>query len=33
MYFQASEYKEKNSLELNNNDNILIYPTYAKGRA
>ena len=32
MYFQASEYKERNFLELNNN-NTLICPTYIKGEA
>ena len=31
MYFQASEYKERNFLELNNN--TLICPTYIKGEA
>ena len=33
MYFQASEYKGRNFLELNNNNNILIYLTYTKDRA
>jgi len=33
MYFQVSEYKERNFLELNNDGNIPIHPTYAKGRA
>ena len=33
MYFQASEYKGRNFLELNNNNNILIHLTYTKDRA
>ena len=33
MYFQVLEYKERNFLNLNNNDNILIYLIYAQGRA
>jgi len=32
MYFQASEYKERNFLELNNDDNISICLIYAKSR-
>ena len=33
MYFQVSEYKGKNFLELNNNNNTLICPIYTKGGA
>ena len=33
MYFQALEYKERNFLELNNNDYQPIHPTYSKGSA
>jgi len=32
MYFQASEYKKRNFLELNNDNNIPICLIYAKGR-
>ena len=30
MYFQALDYKGKNFLNLNDNDNIPIWPTYLK---
>jgi len=33
MYFQASDYKGRNFLELNNNNDKPICPTYSKGRA
>ena len=33
MYFQASEYKERNFLDLNNNNNHHIHPIYTKDRA
>ena len=33
MYFQASNYKERNFLNLNNNDSNPICPTYLKNRA
>jgi len=33
MYFQASDYKRKHFLELNNDDNQPICPTYSKGGA
>ena len=33
MYFQASEYKGRNFLELNDNDHQPICPTYSKGGA
>ena len=33
MIFQALEFKERKFLELNNDDNSLIYFTYSKGRA
>jgi len=33
MYFQASEYKERNFLELNSDDHQPICPTYSKGGA
>jgi len=33
MYFQVSEYKGKNFLKLNNNNNTLICPIYIKGGA
>ena len=33
IYFQASEYKGRNFLKLNNDDNTLIYSTYTKGKA
>jgi len=33
IYFQTSEYKERNFLEFNNDNNTLICPIYAKGRA
>ena len=31
MYLQALEYKERNFLDLNNNNNQPIQPTYTKG--
>ena len=33
MYFQASEYKERNFLDLNNDNNQHIHPTYTKSGA
>ena len=33
MHFQASEYKRRNFLDLNNNDNQPIWPIYTKGSA
>ena len=33
MYFQASEYKRRNFLKLNNNDHQPIHSTYSKGCA
>jgi len=33
MYFQALKYKGRNFLDLNNNNNQHIYPTYAKDGA
>jgi len=33
MYFQASEYKEREFLKINNNDNIPICLIYTKDRA
>lgn len=33
MYFQASIYKRRNFLNLNNDDGSPICPTYLKGRA
>ena len=33
MYFQASEYKGRNFLDLNNDDNQPICPMYSKGGA
>jgi len=33
MYFQASDFKKKHFLDLNNDDNKPIYPTYSKGKA
>ena len=33
MYFQVSDLKRKHFLDLNNNDNKPIYPTYSKGSA
>jgi len=33
MVFQASEFKERKFLELNNNDHSLICPTYSKNKA
>ena len=31
MIFQVLDYKRKNFLDLNNNNNLLIKPTYSKG--
>jgi len=33
MYFQVSEYKERNFLEFNNDNNTLICLTYVQGEA
>jgi len=33
MYFQASDFRRRNFLELNDSDNKAINPTYAKGGA
>jgi len=33
MYFQASSYKRRNFLDLNNNDKQFIHSTYSKGGA
>jgi len=30
MYFQVLDYKEKNFLDINDNDNIFIQPPYSK---